>query len=170
MPNIKPDRTSGSIRFASLGDIAPETVIAHMSDARMSVHMPLLDGPWGQDDYHRFMAAKDAYWQRDGLGHWAILVDESYVGWGGFQKEGDDWDFGLVLRPDCFGLGLAITRKVLNVACNDPRIEYVTFLLPPTRKHLRGLLRLGACFVGKVSHDGEVFLKYRLDTPLPIVR
>ncbi len=155
--------------FVRLGDIAPAIIIAHMSDPRMAEHMPLLSGPWDHSDHARFMAAKDTCWLRDGLGHWAILVDGDYVGWGGFQKEGGDWDYGLVLRPDCFGLGLAITREALNFAHNDPRIDDVTFLLPQTRKHLRGLVRLGARFVGQVSYDGKTFLKYRLDTPVPVI-
>ena len=51
------------------------------------------------------VAAKEACWRRDGLGHWAILANGAYAGWGGFQKEGEDWDFGLVLSPGFFGLG-----------------------------------------------------------------
>jgi hypothetical protein len=33
-----------------------------------------------------------------------------------------------------------------------------------SRKHLRGLARLGARFVGEVDYHGTAFLKYRLDT------
>ena len=153
-----------AIAFVPLGDIAPDVVISHMSDPRMGVHMPLLTGAWGDDDYVRFRAAKDACWQRDGLGHWAILHDGNYAGWGGFQKEGDEWDFGLVLRPGCFGLGMVITRKALAFARSDPRIPFVTFLLPPSRTKLGALRRIGARFVGPVDHDGKAFLKYRLET------
>jgi len=153
---------SDAISFGSLDDIAPETLIAHMSDPRMAAHMPLLNGPWDQDDVARFMAAKKACWQRDGLGHWAIFYDGTYVGWGGFQKEGDDWDYGLVLRPECFGFGMAITHKALEFARSDPRISSVTFLLPPTRTKLAALRRLGAVFEGTVSHDGACFQKFRL--------
>ena len=42
-----------------------------------------------------FVAAKEECWDRDGLGHWAILSNNRYIGWGGFQKEGDEWNFGL---------------------------------------------------------------------------
>ncbi|MFZ2103729.1 MAG: GNAT family N-acetyltransferase, partial [Oricola sp.] len=87
-----------------------------------------------------------------------------YVGWGGFQKEGGEWDYGLVLKPDRFGLGARITRKALAFARRDERIPFVTFLLPPSRKHLKGLARMGAQFVGEVDYDGITFLKYRMDT------
>ena len=59
----------------------------------------------------KFVTKKEEYWVRDGLGHWAFLVDGTYVGWGGFQKDGDEWDFGLVLRPGSFGLGRRITKN-----------------------------------------------------------
>ena len=158
-----PRRFAPAITFARLTEVPPDLLVAHMSDPRMAEHMPLLTEPWDIAVAKRFVTAKEATWQRDGLGHWAILADGSYVGWGGFQKEGDEWDFGLVLRPDAFGLGVAITRVALDFARADPRIAFVTFLLPPSRRNLGALARLGARFVGEVDHAGASFRKYRLE-------
>lgn len=152
------------ITFAQLRDVPREDIIAHMSDPRVGKHMPLLTFEWNNETLSDFLSRKESYWRRDGLGHWAILSDASYAGWGGFQKEGDAWDFGLVLKPECFGLGVPITRKALMFAKADDRIPFVTFLLPPSRKNLAALNRLGARFVGEVEHNGARFLKYRLDT------
>ncbi|MBN9886439.1 GNAT family N-acetyltransferase [Salipiger abyssi] len=153
------------IAFARLTDIAPERINAHMSDPRLAEHMPLLGRtPWTDDSCAGFVRAKEAYWARDGLGHWAILHGGKYVGWGGFQKEGTEWDYGLVLAPERFGLGARVTRQALDFARADPRIPYVTFLLPPSRRHLGGLARLGAMRLGEIAYDGETFLKFRLDT------
>lgn len=138
--------------------------MAHMSDPRVAEHMPLLTFEWDAAAVKQFVATKEACWQRDGLGHWAILADDRYVGWGGFQKEGAEWDYGLVLKPDAFGLGVRISRKALAFAVADERIPFVTFLLPPSRTRLGALARLGAEFVGEVEHEGAVFLKYRLET------
>lgn len=152
------------ITFARLPDIPLDQLVAHMSDPRVAEHMPLLKAGWDAAAARAFVAAKEACWRRDGLGHWAILADGRYVGWGGFQKEGEDWDFGLVLQPRDFGLGLPITRAALAFARRDPRIPCVTFLLPPSRRNLGALGRLGARFVEEVTHDGATFLKYRLAT------
>ncbi|MEA1942096.1 MAG: GNAT family N-acetyltransferase [Pseudomonadota bacterium] len=157
-------RPRPDIAFTRLTGIAPDTIVAHMSDPRLAEHMPLLKGGWDRAACAAFIAAKEACWTRDGLGHWAILADGDYAGWGGFQKEGEDWDYGLVLQPQDFGLGLAITRKALAFARADARIPYVTFLLPPSRHHVRGLERLGAEMVGEIVHEGERFRKYRLQT------
>jgi hypothetical protein len=86
------------------------------------------------------------------------------VGWGGFQKEGDEWDYGLVLRSGSFGLGTRISKKAIEFAFADDRIPFVTFLLPPSRKNLSALKRLGAAFVEEIDYDGSTFLKYRLET------
>ncbi|NKB57357.1 MAG: hypothetical protein GKS00_13600 [Alphaproteobacteria bacterium] len=126
--------------------------------------MPLLIFNWDRQAVTKFVAAKEAYWRRDGLGHWAILCNGTYVGWGGFQKEGDEWDYGLVLKPEHFGLGARITRKAIEFAKADKRIPFVTFLVPPSRKNLGGLARLGSRFVEEIEYDGARFLKYRLDT------
>ncbi|WP_202395953.1 GNAT family N-acetyltransferase [Stappia sediminis] len=152
------------ITFARLPEISPEEILAHMNDPRVAEHMPLLTGRWDRQICDDFVKAKEDCWRRDGLGHWAILCGGAYAGWGGFQKEGDEWDFGLVLKPESFGLGTRIARKALAFAKSDERIPFVTFLLPPSRKHLRWLERLGAAFVGEVDYAGSTFLKYRLDT------
>lgn len=152
------------IAFGQLRNIPREEIIAHMSDPRVGKHMPLLTFEWNSETLSEFLATKEAYWRRDGLGHWAILFKGTYAGWGGFQKEGVEWDFGLVLKPEFFGLGARITQKALMVARADPRIPFVTFLVPPSRKNLRALIRLGAQFTGEVDHGGARFLKFRLET------
>lgn len=165
--NISAEMTFESEReltFARLPDVPPEEILAHMSDVRVAEHMPLLISEWDHDTVTEFVAAKEEYWQRDGLGHWAILFNGRYVGWGGFQKEGDEWDYGLVLKPDSFGLGTRIVKKAIEFAFADERIPFVTFLLSPSRKNLGGLTRLGARFIGKTEHDGAQFLKFRLET------
>lgn len=139
-----------------------------MSDPRLAEHMPLLTTGWNEVATAEFVTAKEAFWERDGLGHWAILSEGKYVGWGGFQKEGTEWDYGLVLRPDAFGLGTAITNKAIAFAIDDKRIPFVTFLLPPSRKKLGALKRLGAKFVEEVIYNGEPFQKFRLETKAPI--
>lgn len=152
------------IAFARLSSVPRHVIVEHMSDPRVAEHMPLLTYRWDDEAAGKFVAAKEDRWRRDGLGHWAILDNGSYVGWGGFQKEGDEWDFGLVLKPDRFGLGIPITRKAIAFARRDDRIPFVTFLLPPSRRNLAALGRLGAEFVCEMTYDGAPFRKYRLKT------
>jgi RimJ/RimL family protein N-acetyltransferase len=151
------------IRFVRLPDVSSDEIIAHMRDPRVTEHLPLATGRWNRRTCAEFVSAKEERWRRDGLGHWAIRCNGTYVGWGGFQREGDEWDFGLVLRPEYFGLGMRITKMALAFAASDGRIEAVTFLLPPSRRHFRALERLGATLVGEVDLKGHAFLKYRLD-------
>ena len=152
------------IKFVRLTEIEPTEIAAHMSDPRVAEHMPLLTFAWDAEVAAGFVAKKEECWARDGLGHWAFLANDRYVGWGGFQKEGDEWDFGLVLIPEAFGLGARISRKAIDFAIADERIPFVTFLLPPSRKSLRALERLGARQVGEIEYDGAKFLKFRRET------
>lgn len=152
------------ITFVRLPEIAPGEILAHMSDPRIAAHLPLMTFEWDEAAVRSFVAAKEECWRRDGLGHWAILDKGRYVGWGGFQREGHEWDFGLVLKPGAFGLGIPIARKCIGFAIADPRIPFVTFLLPPSRTKRRALVRLGARFTGPVDCQGTQFLKYRLET------
>ncbi|MDX8352949.1 GNAT family N-acetyltransferase [Cognatiyoonia sp. IB215182] len=155
---------TSEITFVRLSEIPPEEIAAHMSDPRVAEHMPLLTFAWDAGTAAKFIAKKEECWARDGLGHWAFLADNRYVGWGGFQKEGDEWDYGLVLRPDAFGLGRRISKKAIDFAVADERISYATFLLPPSRQNLGALKRLGATHVGDVEYGGAAFRKFRLET------
>jgi hypothetical protein len=152
------------IVFTRLSHIAPREIVAHMSDPRVAEHMPLLTFEWDDATVANFITTKENRWKHDGLGHWGILSNGKYVGWGGFQKEGEEWDFGLVLKPDCFGLGSAISSKAIAFAVADERIPFMTFLLPPSRKNLGALTRFGAKFVNEIDYDGATFRKYRLET------
>jgi len=152
------------ITFTRLPKVSPTEIMSHMSDPRVAEHMPLLTFEWDEGAVARFVATKEACWSQDGLGHWAILLGREYVGWGGFQKEGNEWDYGLVLKPNYFGLGSRISKKAIDFAVADERIPFITFLLPPSRKNLGALKRLGATFVGEKEYGGAAFRKYRLET------
>ncbi|WP_425081594.1 GNAT family N-acetyltransferase [Ruegeria arenilitoris] len=152
------------ISFARLSEIDPNDIAVHMSAPRVAEHMPLLTFNWNVEVAREFIAKKEDYWTRDGLGHWAFLSGGRYVGWGGFQKEGDEWDFGLVLRPDAFGLGKRISKMAIDFAIADKRIPFVTFLLPPSRNNLGALRKLGAKRIGEIEYEDAQFLKFRLDT------
>ncbi|MBT8153158.1 GNAT family N-acetyltransferase [Epibacterium ulvae] len=155
------------ITFARLPEVPLDQITAHMSDPRVTRHLPLMPDHWDDGASRDLVAAKEASWAREGLGHWAFLQDGAYVGWGGFQKEGAEWDFGLVLTARAFGLGGVITRQALEFARGEPRISEVTFLLPPSRHSLRGLARMGATQVGRVTYDGAEFLKFHIDVTRP---
>ncbi|WP_343564410.1 hypothetical protein [Kiloniella sp. b19] len=152
-----------NITFCRLTAVAPEEIVRQMNDPRVAEHMPLLRSKWDRKTVLDFVLAKEACWDRDGLGHWGIFCDEDYAGWGGFQKEGEDWDFGLVLRPEFFGSGLRIFSTALVEARKHVRLSAITFLLPPSRTKTGVLKRLGAMFAGSVVYGDESFLKYRLD-------
>lgn len=152
------------LTFTNLAGISPDVIMAHMSDPRVKAHMPLLNSNWDRSRVLAFLEAKEAHWRRDGLGHWAILCDGAYAGWGGFERDGDAWEYGLVLRPQYFGIGLQLARKAIRFAQGDERIHTVTFLLPPSRKKRGALNRIGATYVGEVELNGTKFLKYCLDT------
>ena len=91
-------KATSDLTFARLTAVSAAEILAHMTNPRVAEHMPLLTSEWDMNAVEDFVAAKEECWRRDGLGHWAILLDGEYVGWGGFQKEGDEWDFGLVLQ------------------------------------------------------------------------
>jgi hypothetical protein len=55
-------------------------------------------------------------------------------------------------------------KQAIEFAVADRRIPFVTFLLPPSRRNLGALARLGAEFIDEVEHEGARFLKYRLGT------
>ncbi len=144
-----------------LTDIDPDVILAHLRDPRIAQHLPLLPANPDAALVKQMIETKEECWERDRLGHWAILHDGEYVGWGGFQRELDEWDFGLVLRPEFFQQGKAIALQAFEWARRHTGIEEVTFLLPLSRSK-RALLRLGARPLGISEHADIPFRKWRL--------
>jgi hypothetical protein len=152
------------LRFVRLTQIDPLVLLDHMSDRRIARHLPLLGTGWDLERIAAFVRVKEQCWERDGLGHWAILANGVYAGWGGFQKEGDDCDFGLVLRVECFSLGQLIFAQAIAWLSAHRDIGEVTFLLPPSRSR-RVPERLGARHRGVTTYAGMVFTKWSMSIP-----
>lgn len=162
MPKRRSNNTP-EIAFLRLSEIPAAQILDHMTDDRVARHLPLMRARWDIETVRAFVAAKEECWRRDGLGHWAIVIDGRYAGWGGFQLEGDDWDFGLVLHPRAFGYGVAIARKAIEFARRHESIAKVSFLLPLSRRNAFLLARFGAERAGEVVIGGQHFRRYLLD-------
>lgn len=147
--------------FHSFADIpaAEWLVLVNHPDVRR--HMPLADGRWTENQVVDWVKGKDAQWQENGYGPWALRVNGHFAGWGGFQKEGDDADLALVLLPAFWGHGRELLGEFL-MRRQGLGIQSATILLPPTRTRLKGLARLGFVEEGDVEYDGHRFLKFRI--------
>ena len=135
-----------------------------LTDPEVHRHMPLGGDDWTEATAASWVAGKDGQWAANGYGPWALRVDGVFAGWGGFQKEGEDADFGLVLLPQFWGQGLAIGVELLRRGW-AMGLPSVTFLLPPSRR-MKGLARLGFMPDGEVDYDGHQFLRFRMTRPL----
>ena len=71
----------------------------------------------------------------------------------------------MVLHPDYWGTGRVIYEEIIRRAFEEMGFESVTILLPPTRTHLKGILRLGFLPDGEVEIQGERFARFMLNAP-----
>ena len=102
------------ITFHPLSEIPAPELVALLTDPDVRRHMPLAGDHWDEASATDWARAKDAQWQENGYGPWAIRIDGSFAGWGGYQKEGDEADLGLVLLPGQWGHGAAIFRELVR--------------------------------------------------------
>lgn len=153
------------LEFAPLPDIPAADLAALLNDKDVRRHMPLSDAHTTAAQAREWALAKDAQWAQNGYGPWAIRIDGRFAGWGGFQKEGEDVDLGLVLLPEYWGRGSAIHEAMLARGFGEFGFESVTILLPPSRVRLKSLMRLGYRPEGQIEYGGHSFLKFRLNRP-----
>jgi [ribosomal protein S5]-alanine N-acetyltransferase len=153
------------IEFKRLPEICKAEVIALLNHPLVRRHMPLAKGDFDEAAYAAFIADKEALFAEHGYGPWAIVVDGKFVGWGGLQFEEGDADLALVLHPDYWGLGKKIYQEIIKMAFGKMGLESITILLPPSRKGMKGLTKLGFEADGEVIIKGERFLRYRLKAP-----
>lgn len=123
-------------------------------------HMPLADAGWSDSTVADWVRGKDAQCLDNGYGPSAIRIDGRFAGWGGFQREGAEADFALVLFPEHWGQGGRIFRHFMDHRA-EFGIEAVSILLPPSRLRTRGLARWGFQPVGEVMHGNQRFLKFQ---------
>lgn len=150
------------LEFKRLQDIPKDEIIELMSNPLVIRHMPLATEPF---DYEKFIASKEELWVKHGYGPWAFVVDGKFVGWGGLQYEDGDADLAMVLHPDHWGMGKMIYDEIIKRAFGEMGFESVTVLFPPSRKHIKGLLRLNFRFDGETVIQGKRFLRFRLRKP-----
>ena len=149
------------IRFARLTEVALADVVDLLDEPRNFRHMPL-SSTVDEQSAREWVRAKDAQWDRHGYGPWAVLVDGSFAGWGGFQHEDGGADFALVLHPAYWGHGAEVTRAALHRAFTELGLDEVVIALPYSRSPERVVARFGFVPDGEVVHDGTSFRRYRL--------
>jgi RimJ/RimL family protein N-acetyltransferase len=153
------------LELARLSDIPVADLVALLNDAEVRRHMPLSSENNTAETAREWAAAKDAQWAENGYGPWAIRIDGRFAGWGGFQKEGEDADLGIVLLAEYWGHGNAIHGAMLKKGFAEFGFDSVTILLPPSRVRLKSLARLGYRADGEIEYAGHRFLKFRLARP-----
>jgi RimJ/RimL family protein N-acetyltransferase len=150
------------IRFQRLNEVNRSDIIKLMNNPLVQRHMPLMRDNFGEVECDE---NKERLWVEHGYGPWAFIMDGQFVGWGGLQPENGEVGLGLVLHPRYWGIGKALYDRMMERAFGDMGFESVTILLPPTRKRIKGVLRLGFQPDGEVESGGERFLRFRMHAP-----
>ena len=150
------------IEFVRLTEVPLAAVVALLNEPRNARHMPLVSGKLTDESAAEWVRTKDGQWERNGYGPWAVLVNGHFAGWGGFQREENGADYALVLAPEYWGQGAAITRAALERGFGELGLDEVIIALPYTRSPDRVVARFGFTPDGEVTYGEAVFRQYRL--------
>ena len=131
------------IEFVRLTEVPLAAVVALLNEPRNARHMPLVSGKLTDESAAEWVRTKDGQWERNGYGPWAVLVNGHFAGWGGFQREENGADYALVLAPEYWGQGAAITRAALERGFGELGLDEVIIALPYTRSPDRVVARFG---------------------------
>ena len=128
-------------------------------------HMPLATEDFTASSCQSWIEGKERLWQSHGYGPRAILHRGEFVGWGGFQPDGDDADLGLVLHPKHWGLGIPIFKDFLRQGFETHRFRSIVIALPESRTRTRALSRIGFQKDGDFHAGDVLFHRWRLENP-----
>ena len=151
------------IEFKRLTEIAKSEIIELMNNPLVRRQMPLLKSEFTERICEQFVITKEKLWVEYGYGPWAFIVNGRFAGWGGLQPENGYADLALVLHPAYWGLGKVLYNTIIDQAFGTMGFKTVTVLLPPSRKHINGLLRLGFRVDEELIVGDSRFIRYRLD-------
>lgn len=153
------------LEFKRLTEVALADIISLNNNADVLRQMPLGSANFDDVTAKEWVKQKDAQWEQYGYGPWAFVIDQQFAGWGGLQYEEGDADLALVLHPSFWGSGRAIYQEIVKRAFTTMGFDSITLLLPPSRKRIKGIFRLGFQADGEVDFDGVHFLRFRLYAP-----
>jgi hypothetical protein len=126
-------------------------------------HMPLSPGVFTLDDYYKFLEDKQVIWNRQGFGPSAYYINGEFIGWGGIQPDGDEFEVALVLDPNRWGCGKLLYKDIMREAFSDHHLESINILLPSSRKKYKWLPKEGFIEAGTVIIDNHKFTRYRAE-------
>jgi RimJ/RimL family protein N-acetyltransferase len=155
------DERVPEIRFGRLTEVPTPVVSRLLNEPRNARHMPLA-GHFDDAQTADWVRSKDAQWEEHGYGPWAVFVDGEFAGWGGFQREDEGADFGLVLFPSFWGVGAPVTRAALDAGFTEFGFAEVFVALPYSRSPERVMARWGFAPLGGGEVEGVPFRRYRL--------
>jgi RimJ/RimL family protein N-acetyltransferase len=151
------------VRFVRLPEVPLADVVALLGEPRNLRHLPLAGGRPTPESAAAWVRSKDAQWEAAGYGPWAVLLDDVFAGWGGFEPEEGGPDFALVLLPRFWGSGQLVLQAALTVGFGELGFDRVTIALPHSRNPDRAVASLGFVPDGEVVHGGVPFRRYALD-------
>ena len=149
------------IEFVRLTEVPVDLVVDLLNEPRNARHMPLSNS-FTAKSAAEWVQAKDAQWSIHGYGPWAVLVNGTFAGWGGFQHEENGADFALVLAPEHWGLGGDITYAALYRGFSEFGLDSIIIALPYTRSPDRAVRKFGFVPDGDVTYGDATFRQYRL--------
>lgn len=149
------------IEFSRLTDVPVDDLMRLLNEPRNVRHMPLSE-LFTEETTALWAASKNEQWELHGYGPWAVSIDSNFAGWCGFQSEEDGADYALVLRPEYWGHGAAITEAAMEIGFGTFGLSEVVIALPYSRNPERAVGRLGFKPDGEVTYEDIPFRRYRL--------
>ena len=151
-----------SIEFIRLTQVNKKDIIELMNNPKVVKHMPLASSKFDDKAYKKFIEEKETIWKKYGFGPFGFIIDKNFIGWGGLQPEQNDIEIAMVLNPNYWGYGRKIYERIINSAFHELKLKSIIILLPPSRKHIKGILKLGFKREALLKIDDVLFYRYRL--------
>ena len=151
-----------NIELKRLHEVSYADIVDLMNSPLIRKHMPLASDKFGAEEYDKFITAKEEIWCEFGYGPWAFFVNEKFVGWGGLQPMHDEIEVALMLSPKYWGMGKKLYEIIIQYAFETLRLQSVIILFPPSRRHVKGVFRLGFKKEDEIMVEGAPFIRYRL--------
>ncbi|MFZ0564796.1 MAG: GNAT family N-acetyltransferase [Chlamydiales bacterium] len=117
-----------NIELKRLNEVDKSEIIELMNHPLVLKHMPLATGNFGEEDYKKFIVAKDRLWKENGYGPWAFFLNETFIGWGGLQPADEDVEVAIVLHPSYWGMGKKIYEMIIKYAFQTLKLQSVIIL------------------------------------------
>lgn len=154
------------IEFLDLDKPSHEQWLELLNNKRIKKHMPLAENTVDLNWVLGWLRHKKELSAKSLFPIYSIWINSGFAGWAGIQPDDDDFELSIVLKPEYWGYGRNITKRLVDEFLSKETKRDLLVYLPISRGVEKIAAKLQLEKLEKFELLGKEFMKFRANKGL----